>query len=150
MDDLFYETLWNENFRSIERFHAEKKPAISDSTDFVCSLARGEHCPMELVSGTGNIIRLGNFQYSILVIKDEYGFSPVIGIKVILNFILSSNGFNNWKQSRRAVSLFFFHFLNQLLLYFLFKNTQEHLFKMHLQKLRKKPSIHLLSIIKNW
>ena len=101
MDDLFYETLWNENFRSIERFHAEKKPAISDSTDFVCSLARGEHCPMELVSGTGKIIRLGNFQYSILVIKDEYGFSPVI---------LSSNGFNNWKQSRRAVSLFFFSF----------------------------------------
>lgn len=110
MDDLFYETLWNENFRSIERFHAEKKPAISDSTDFVCSLARGEHCPMELVSGTGKIIRLGNFQYSILVIKDEYGFSPVIGIKVILNFILSSNGFNNWKQSRHSVSLFFFSF----------------------------------------
>lgn len=84
---------WNENFRSIERFHAEKKPAISDSSDFVCSLARGEHCPMELVGnrvGTGKIIRLGNFQYStLIIIKDEYGFSPVIGIKVILNFIRS-------------------------------------------------------------
>lgn len=108
MDDLFYETLWNENFRSIERFHAEKKPAISDSTDFVCSLARGEHCPMELVSGTGKIIRLGNFQYSILVIKDEYGFSPVIGIKVILNFILSSNEFNNSRNSLAVLYPYFF------------------------------------------
>lgn len=107
---------WNGNFRSIERFHAEKKPAISDSSDFVCSLARGEHCPMELVGnrvgGTGKIIRLGNFQYSILVIKDEYGFSPVIGIKVILNFIRSNefNKFGHVETVSPCLYPFFFHF----------------------------------------
>lgn len=90
---------------------------------------------MELVGNhEGTIIRLGNFQYVILAIKDEYGFSYVIGIKVILNFI-RSNEFNNWTTLALA------------LLYHFFFETSFHCTFYSKKKKRKKnfrkPSIHL-------
>lgn len=60
----------------------------------------------QVMSGDGKVIRLGNFQY-MLVIK-EYGFSAAIGIKVILDFA-DSNEFSSYLSvSVLALILFLF------------------------------------------
>ena len=60
------------------------------------------------MSDDGKVIRLGNFQYA-LVIKVEYGFSsPAIGIKVILVFALALTSLAGSHVSVLAPAYFYF------------------------------------------